>query len=194
MSQTRSLKEERVKIGQIIKANPKQVKQGPVLRGPASLAVFSCGIRLTPLEAVIDGCSLPKTQRNQALVLSVISGPISKGTSFSRMLLLGPFRTTHSYFDNSVSICPTSVSYYKWTLSKHPSVHAKRKVLSSIVAEISLIQFSFVVLKGPSNCSKHAVGPKGEVSGDELESSRQGSRLEGLQAADGGDLRGRPDP
>ena len=104
----------------------KQVKQGPVLRGPASLAVFSCGIRLTPLEAVIDGCSLPKTQRNQALVLLVISGPISKGTSFSHMLLLGPFRTTHSYFDNSVSICPTSVSHYKWTLSKHTSVHAKR--------------------------------------------------------------------
>ena len=45
---------------------------------------------------------------------------------------------------------------------------------SSIVAEISLIQFSFVVLKGPSNCRNHAVGPKGEVSGDELESSRQG--------------------
>ena len=129
MPQTRSLKEERVKIGQIIKSNPKQVKQGTVLRGPASLAVFSCGIRLTPLEAVTDGCSLPKTQRNQALVLLVISGPISKGTSFSRMLLLGPFRTTHSYFDNSVSICPTSVSYYKWTLPKHPSVHAKRKVI-----------------------------------------------------------------
>ena len=128
MSQTRSLKEERVNIGQIIKANPKQVKQGPVLHGPASLAVFSCGIRLTPLEAVTDGCSLPKTQRNQALVLLVISGPISKGTSLSHMLLLGPFRTTHSYFDNSVSICPTSVSYYKWTLSKHRSVHAKRKV------------------------------------------------------------------
>ena len=71
MPQTRSLKEERVKIGQIIKANPKQVKQGTVLRGPAGLAVFSCGIRLTPLEAVIDGCSLPKTQRNQALVLLV---------------------------------------------------------------------------------------------------------------------------
>ena len=63
---------------------------------------------------------------------------------------------------------------------------------ASLVAEISLIQFSFVVLKGPSNCS-HAIGPKGEVSGDELESSRQGSRMEGLQAADGGDLRGRPD-
>ena len=92
MSQTRSLKEERVKLGQIIKANPKQVKQGPVLHGPASLAVFSCGIRLTPLEAVTDGCSLPKTQRNQALVLLVISGPISKGTSFSCMLLLGPYQ------------------------------------------------------------------------------------------------------
>ena len=50
MSQTRSLKEEQVKIGQIIKANPKQVKQGTMLRGPAGLAVFSCGIRLTPLE------------------------------------------------------------------------------------------------------------------------------------------------
>ena len=130
MSQTRSLKEERVNIGQIIKANPKQVKQGPVLRGPASLAVFSCGIRLTPLEAVTDGCSLPKTQRNQALVLLVISGPISKGTSFSRMLLLGPFRTTHSYFDNSVSICPNSVSHYKWTLSKHPSTSTIHKPTS----------------------------------------------------------------
>ena len=68
------------------------------------------------------------------------------------------------------------------------------RLLSSIVAEISLTQFSFVVLKGPSNCSKHAVGPKGEVSGDELESSRQGSRLEGLQTVNGSDLRGRPDP
>ena len=31
---------------------------------------------------------------------------------------------------------------------------------SSIVAEISLIQFSFMVLKGPSNCRNHAIGPK----------------------------------
>ena len=68
------------------------------------------------------------------------------------------------------------------------------RLLSSIAAEIFLIQFSFVVLKGPSNCSKHADDPKGEVSGDELESSRQGSRMENLQAANGGDLRGRPDP
>ena len=128
MSQTRSLKEERVNIGQIIKANPKQVKQGPVLRGPARLAVFSCGIRLTPLEAVTRAAPCQRLKETKRWFCLVISGPISKGTSFSRMLLLGPFRTTHSYFDNSVSICPTSVSYYKWTLSKHPSVHAKRKV------------------------------------------------------------------
>ena len=68
------------------------------------------------------------------------------------------------------------------------------RLLSSVVAEISLIQFSFVVLKGPSNYRNHAVDPKGEVSGDELESSRQGSRLEGLQTVNGSDLRGRPDP
>ena len=68
------------------------------------------------------------------------------------------------------------------------------RLLSSIVVEIHLIQFSFVVLKGPSNCRNHAVGPKGEVSGDELESSRQGSRMEGLQAVNGSDLHGRPDP
>ena len=68
------------------------------------------------------------------------------------------------------------------------------RLLASLVTEIYLIQFSFVVLKGPSNCRNHAVGPKGEVSGDELESSRQGSHMEGLQAADGSDLRGRPDP
>ena len=185
MPQTRSLKEEQVKIGQIIKSNPKQVKQGTVLCGPAGLAVFSCGIRLTPLEAVIDGCSLSKNQRNQVLDLVVISGPISKGTSFSRMLLLGPFRTTHSYFDNSVSICPTSVSQIT---SGHclgtPQCIPSVRLLSSIVAEIFLIQFSSVVLKGLSNCSKHANDPKGEVSGDELESSRQGSRMEGFSSGE----------
>ena len=68
------------------------------------------------------------------------------------------------------------------------------RLLSSVVAEIYLIQFSFVVLKGPSNYRNHAVDPKREVSGEELEGSRQGSRLEGLQAANGSDLRGRPDP
>ena len=125
MPKTRSLKEEQVKIGQIIKANPKQVKQGTVLGGPAGLAVFSCGIRLTPLEAVTDSYSLPKAQRNQALALSANKQSIQQRYQFSRMLLLGPFRTTHSYFDISISIGPTSVSYYKWTLSKHTSVHAK---------------------------------------------------------------------
>ena len=82
MPQTRSLKEERVNIGQTIKANPKQVKQGTVLRGPAGLAVISCGIRLTPLEAVIDSCSLPKTQRNQALVRLVNKRSIQQRYQF----------------------------------------------------------------------------------------------------------------
>ena len=127
MPQTRSLKEERVNIGQIIKANPKQVKQGTVLRGPAGLAVFSCGIRITLLEGSDRRLLLAKdSKKPSAGSVSQISGPISKGTSFRHMLLLGPFRTTHSYFDNSVSICPTSVSHYKWTLSKLTSVHAKR--------------------------------------------------------------------
>ena len=79
------------------------------------------------------------------------------------MLLPGPFRTTHSYFDNSVSICPTSVSIPQYM----PNV----RLLSSTITEIALIQFPLVVLKGPSNCRDHAVSPKGEVSGDELESS-----------------------
>ena len=126
MPQTRSLKEERVKIGQIIKANPKQVKQGTVLHGPAGLAVFSCGIRLTPLKGSDRRQLLAKgSKKPSASSVSQISGPFRKGTSFSHMLLLGPFRTTHSYFDNSVSICPTSVSYYTLTLSMHTSVHAK---------------------------------------------------------------------
>ena len=100
-----------------------------MLRGPAGLAVFSCGIRLTPLEAVTDSCSLPKNPKKPCIgSVSLISGPFRKGTNFSRMLLPGPFRTTHSYFDNSVSIGPTSVSHYKWMLSKHPSVHAKHQV------------------------------------------------------------------
>ena len=97
-----------------------------MLRGPAGLAVFSCGIRLTPLKAVTDSCSLPKTQRNQVLVLLVNKWSIQERYQFSHMLLLGAFKTTHSYFDNSVSIGPTSVSHYKWMLSKHTSVHAKR--------------------------------------------------------------------
>ena len=97
-----------------------------MLCGPAGLAVFSCDIRLTPLEAVTDSYSLPKNSKKPSIgSVSLISGPFRKGTSFSHMLLPSPFRTTHIYFNNSVSIGPTSVSYYKWMLSKHPSVHAK---------------------------------------------------------------------
>ena len=67
------------------------------------------------------------------------------------------------------------------------------RLLSSIVTEIALIQFTLVVLKGPSNCRNHAVGSKGEVSGDELESSQQGCHMETLQTAYECDLHGRPD-
>ena len=84
MPQTRSLKEERVKIGQIIKANPKQVKQGTVLRGPAGLAVFSCGIRLTPLEGSDRRLLLAKASKKpSAGSVSQKSGPFRKGTSLA---------------------------------------------------------------------------------------------------------------
>ena len=126
MPQTRSLKEERVKIGQIIKANTKQVKQGTVLHGPAGLAVFSCGISVTLLEGSDRRLLLAKGSKKPSIG-SVSQKVVHSGkVPVSRMLLLGPFRTTHSYFDNSVSIGPTSVSHYKWTLSMHTSVHAKR--------------------------------------------------------------------
>ena len=165
-----------------------------MLHGPAGLAVFRCGIRPTPLEAVIDGCSLPNTQRNQALVLLVISGPFSKGTSLATCYYLVP---SGQHIVTSI-IKFLSVLPLKAITSGHclsiPQCMPNIRLLSSTVAEISLIQFPFVVLKGPSICRNHAVGPKGEVSGDELESSRQGSRLEGLQEANGSDLRGRPDP
>ena len=110
------------------------------------------------------------------------------------MLLLGPFRTTHSYFDKSVSICPTSVSHYKWTLSKHPSVHAKCQVNTfNHVTEIALIQFSS---GGPERTvylqTKMPSVPREKYSGDGLESSRQGCRMETLQVTNEGDLHGRP--
>ena len=96
-----------------------------MLRGPAGLAVFSCGIRLTPLEGSDRQLLLAKGSKKPSVGSVSQKWSIQERYQFSRMLLLGPFRTTHSYFDNSVSICPTSVSYYKWTLSVHTSVHAK---------------------------------------------------------------------
>ena len=84
MPQTQSLKEERVKIGQIIKANPKQVKQGTVLCGPAGLAVFSCGIRLTLLKGSDRWLLLAKgSKKPSAGSVSQISSPFRKGTSLA---------------------------------------------------------------------------------------------------------------
>ena len=94
MPQTRSLKEERVKIGQIIKANPKQVKQGTVLRGPAGLAVFSCGIRVTLLERSDRRLLLAKGSKKPSVgSVSQKSGPFRKGTSLAAI--------TWSFQDNT---------------------------------------------------------------------------------------------
>ena len=126
-----------------------------MLCGPAGLVVFSCGIRLTPLEAVIDSCSLPKNSKKPSIgSVSLLSSPFRKGTSFSHMLLLGPFSTTHSYFDNSVSIGPTSVSHYKGMMSKHPSLHAKHQVNTFNHYRVSYLS---VLFGGPERtiyCSK----------------------------------------
>ena len=64
--------------------------------------------------------------------------------------------------------------------------------IPSTITEIALIQFSLVVLKGLSSCRQNAIGPKGEVSGDGLESCQQGCHMETLQVVNEGDLRGRP--
>ena len=85
MPQTRSLKEGRVNIGQItIITNPKQVKQGTVLRGPAGLAVFSCGIRVTLLKGSDRRLLLAKgSNKPSASSVSQLSGPFRKGTSLA---------------------------------------------------------------------------------------------------------------
>ena len=126
MSQTRSLKEERVKIGQIIKANPKRV--GTCASWSSQLSCLQLWHKAYPSGGSDRRLLLAKDSKKPSVGSVSHKRSNQQRYQFSRMLLLGPFRTTHSYFDNSVSICPTSVSYYKWTLSKHPSVHAKRKV------------------------------------------------------------------
>ena len=103
-----------------------------MLRGPAGLAVFSCGIRLTPLEGSDRELLLAKgSKKPSAGSVSQKSGPFRKGTSLAICYYLVLSGQHIVYFDNSVSICPTSVSYYKWTLSMHTSVHAKHKVTIS---------------------------------------------------------------
>ena len=140
-----------------------------MLHGPAGLAVFSCGIRLTLLEGSDRRLLLAKASKKpSAGSVSQISSPFRKGTSLAicyYLVLSGQHIVT------SIIQFLFVLSHYKWTLSSIPQCMPNVRLLSSIVAEISLIQFSFVVLKGPSNCSNHAIGPKGEVSGDELESS-----------------------
>ena len=72
------------------------------------------------------GCIFVKSVKETKFRLAFhqLSGPFSKGTSFSRMLLPSPFRTKTN-FDLSVNIGPTSVSLYKWTLSNTTGSKAK---------------------------------------------------------------------
>ena len=156
-----------------------------MLCGPAGLAVFSCGIRLTPLEAVTDSCSLPKNSKKPSVAsVSLISRVFGKGTSLSHMLLPGPFRMTHSYFDNSVSISPTSVSHYKWMLSKHPSVHAKHQVNTFNHYRVSYLS---VLFGGPektvycsSTCHWSQGRSIGRWTGEQLTRLLHGSSSSGI--------------
>ena len=75
---------EKSNIGQITITNPKQVKQGTVLCGPAGLAVFSCGIRFTPLEGSDRQLLLAKDSKKPSVgSVSQTSGPFRKGTSLA---------------------------------------------------------------------------------------------------------------
>ena len=142
-----------------------------MLRGPAGLAVFSCGIRLTLLEDSDRRLLLAKGSKKPSVGSVVKSSPFRKGTSLAicyYLVLSGKHIVTSII--QFLSVLPL----YAIT-SGHclciPQCMPNVRLLASVVEEIYLIQFSFVVLKGPSNCRNHAVGPKGEVSGDELESS-----------------------
>ena len=53
-----------------------------MLHGPAGLAVFSCGIRITPLKGSDRQLLLAKDSKKlSAGSVSQLSGPFSKGTS-----------------------------------------------------------------------------------------------------------------
>ena len=55
-----------------------------MLRGPADLAVSSCGIRITPLEGSDRQLLLAKgSKKPSAGSVSLISGPLRKGTSLA---------------------------------------------------------------------------------------------------------------
>ena len=125
MPKTRSLKEERVKIGQIIKATLKASKVGHCALWSSWLSCLQLWHKAYPSGGSDRWLLLAKDSKKPSAGSVSHKRSIQQRYQFSHMLLLGPFRTTHSYFDNSVSICPTSVSHYKWTLSKHTSVHAK---------------------------------------------------------------------
>ena len=141
-----------------------------MLRGPAGLAVFSCGIRLTPLKGSDRWLLIAKASKKPSVSsVSQLSGPFRKGTSLAicYYLVLSGQHIVSSIFQ-SLFVPPLQAITSGHCLSI-PQCMPNVRLLSSTVAEISLIQFSFMVLKGPSNCRN--ADPKGEVSGNELESS-----------------------
>ena len=146
-----------------------------------------------PQESITAGCILVKSVKETKFgsVCHQLSSPFSKGTSFSCMLLPGPFRTTTN-FNLSVSIGPTSVSLYKWTLSSTPSVCAKHQIDTLLSYRNIYHQSLSGSLKDHLSDQDARGSTQREVSGDGLESSRQSCHLEAVQTMDGGDLRGRP--
>ena len=128
MSQTRSLKGGMSKNRSNNKSKPQASKAGTCASWSSQLSCLQLWHKAYPSGGSDRRLLLAKDSKKPSVGSVSHKRSNQQRYQFSRMLLLGPFRTTHSYFDNSVSICPTSVSYYKWTLSKHPSVHAKRKV------------------------------------------------------------------
>ena len=126
------------------------------------------------------------------VLLSSISSLFRKGTSFSHMLLPSPFRT-NVHFDNSVSIGPTSVSHYKWMLSDTLCECARCQVNTLYCyIVICLPVLSHGSLKDHLSNHNACGSPKGEVSRDGLENSRQSGRFEGFQVPHEGDLHGQP--
>ena len=133
-----------------------------MLCGPVGLAVFSCGIRLTPLEAVTNVCSLPISQRNQALVLlSSLSSPFRKGTRLAicyYSVLSGPYVVTSII--QLLLVLPLKAITSGCCLAS-PLCVPSTELIHCIFAELAIYQFSLVVLKGPS-FRQNAIGSKGE--------------------------------
>ena len=66
------------------------------------------------------------------------------------------------------------------------------RLIPSTITEIALIQFSLVVLKGPSNCRDHAISPREKYLEMDWRAADKVAAWKLFKAAYEGDLRGRP--